>query len=171
MPSPSVFIIFGAAVWPGGQPSNAMRRRVAGALKTANGRPDALYLVTGGIGKHPPSEAAVMASLLQEAGIAPQRILLDEAATDTLESIANCARILKSLPAFGDVFVSSDTYHIPRCRLLFRLFGVSTLAAGVESGRPQNRLARWLYYYLREFAAIPWDVFLGILLLLRSRNL
>jgi vancomycin permeability regulator SanA len=166
--APRVFVVMGAAVWEGGQASNAMRRRVEGALHSANGSPDALFLVSGGVGKHPPSEASIMATLLRDAGVSSERVLLDEASTDTLESVRNCSGILKALPKFGDVIVCSDTYHIPRCRWLFKLYGVSTLPGEVASGRTQNKASRWLYYYLREWAATPWDTLMVLVSKLRS---
>jgi len=153
----------GAAVWSGGRASNAMRRRVEGALASTTGQPNALFLVSGGVGDHPPSEAAVMAVVLREAGVPPSNILLDEASDDTLSSVRNCVRVLESLPSVGEVIVCSDVYHIPRCRWLFRLFGISTRAGQVASGRSQNTLVRWSYYYLRESAALPWDTLIAIL--------
>jgi vancomycin permeability regulator SanA len=164
---PSVIVVLGAAVWEGGKASNAMRRRIDGALQSAQGRPDALFLVSGGVGKHPPSEASVMARLLQDAGTSSERILLDEASADTLESIRNCTRILRALPKFGDVIVCSDIYHIPRCRWLFKLYGITALPGKVASGRSQNKASRWLYYQLREWVAVPWDTLMAILSPLR----
>jgi uncharacterized SAM-binding protein YcdF (DUF218 family) len=157
---PTVVIVMGAAVWEGGRASNAMRRRIDGALLSARGIHDVLFLVSGGVGKYPPSEAEVMAKLLQDAGIAADQILLDDRSTDTLGSVRNCTRILRSLPGFGDVIVCSDIYHIPRCRWLFKLLGVSTLPGKVASGRSQNKASRWVYYYLREIVALPWDTLL-----------
>lgn len=165
---PKVFVIMGAAVWEGGRASNAMRRRVDGALAGAQGLQDASFLASGGVGKYPPSEAAVMARLLQDAGVQADRILLDEASVDTLESVRNCVAILRALPEFGDVIVCSDVYHIPRCRWLFKLYGISSHSGKVASGRDQNTALRWAYYYLREFAALPWDTFLVLVSLLRS---
>ena len=168
--APTVVVVMGAAVWEGGQASNAMRRRIEGALQSARHAPDAVFLVSGGVGIHPPSEASVMAQLLQQAGIPGARILLDEAATDTLESVQNCASIIRSLPDHGDVIVCSDIYHIPRCRWLFKLYGVSTRSGTVASGRTQNKSSRWVYYYLREWAAIPWDTIAALLSMLRNSN-
>ena len=155
----------GAAVWEGGLPSNAMRRRVQAALTSAHNDPQALFLPTGGVGHHPPSEASVMAELLRQAGIAGQNILLEDQSHDTLSSVRNCVRMLRGLPAFGEVVVCSDTYHIPRCRWLFRLYGVATSAAQVASGRSQNSALRWCYYQIREIAAFPLDT----LIVLASR--
>lgn len=168
---PTVFVIMGAAVWADRQASNAMRRRVKGALTSANGRPEAFYLVSGGVGKRPPSEAEVMASLLKESGVNAANILCDAKSTNTLESVRNCITILRQLPKFREVVICTDVYHIPRCRWLFMLLGVRTLPGQVETGRRQNSLGRWIYYYLREFAALPWDTLLVIASKLKSRTL
>ena len=147
----------GAAVWPGSVASNAMRRRVRGALASARDVNHAIFLVSGGIGRNPPSEARVMADLLHQAGVAEQDIILEQASSDTFSSVRNCARILHSLGAFQRIVVCSDTYHIPRCRWLFYLYGVSTEAGWVESGRPENSTLRWLYYQVREIPAFLYD--------------
>ena len=150
----------GAAVWAGGRPSNAMCRRVQAALRSASGYPDALFLPSGGVGKHPPSEARVMAGLLRQAGVAEEKILPEEASHDTLSSVRNCVRILRELPSVREVVVCSDVYHIPRCRWLFRLYGIPSRAGEIESGRPPSSALRWMYYHLREVAAFPWDTLL-----------
>ena len=166
--APPVFVIMGAAVWPDGQASNAMRRRVKGALACATGHPEALFLVSGGVGKQPPSEAEVMSGLLTESGVSKHNILQDAKSTTTLESVLNCTAILKELPATGSVLICTDVYHIPRCRWLFWLAGVPTLPGRVESGRRQNSISRWIYYYLREVVALPWDTFLLMVSNLRA---
>src|SRR6202000_3163567 len=125
---PPVIVIMGAAVWQGGRASKAMCRRVQGALASARGYPDALFLPSGGVGLHPPSEAQVMAELLGQAGVAQGNILIEDASTDTLSSVRNCARLLRSLPGFGDLIICSDAYHVPRCRWLFHLYGFSSRA-------------------------------------------
>lgn len=159
---PAVFVILGAAVWADGVASNAMQRRVRGALASACEYPDAIFIPSGGVGRNPPSEARVMAELLRKAGIAETNILLDEASKDTLSSVRNCVRILRSLPGVTEVVICSDTYHIPRCRWLFRLYGISTRAGRVESGGAQNHPLRWAYYHLREVAAFPFDTMLAL---------
>ncbi len=139
-----------------------MRRRVSGALAGTLKYPDSIFLPSGGVGYYPPSEARVMAALLREAGIPEQKILIEERSTDTLSSIRNCIQILRALPAFSRVVVCTDVYHIPRCRWLFFLAGISTEAGEIESGRAQNSLFRWVFYYLREIAAFPVDTFLAL---------
>ncbi|HEX8813783.1 MAG TPA: YdcF family protein, partial [Terracidiphilus sp.] len=109
--APPVIVIMGAAVWSGGRASNAMRRRVEGALACARHKPSALFLPSGGVGHHPPSEARVMANLLRQAGVAEKNILIEEASDDTLSSVRHCVRMLRGLPGFGDVVICSDGYH------------------------------------------------------------
>ena len=156
----NVFVVPGAAVWPGGAPSNAMRRRVEGAILSADGAEDAIFLLTGGVGRYPPSEARVMRHLLLEEGIAPERILLDEASSDTLESVRNCRRIIAGLSDVSRVIICTDRYHVFRLRWLFFLSGIRTAAGRVPSGRKQNGIGKWLFYYCREIPATIWDTFL-----------
>lgn len=153
----------GAAVWEGGHASNAMRRRVEGALLSARGAINPVFLPSGGIGQHPPSEAEVMSRLLQNAGVPEHNIVRDEDSRDTLQSVRNCVRILHSLPDFAEVVVCSDVYHVPRCRWLFKLYGIATRAGAVISGRAQNMAWRWCYYTLREFPALIWDTLIVLI--------
>jgi vancomycin permeability regulator SanA len=161
--SNDIFVILGAAVWPGGVPSNAMRRRVRGAVFSAQSSLQPIFLVTGAVGRNPPSEAKVMQQILIESGIAPEKILLDEASHDTLASVINCSRIIQAIPDVGSVTVCSDLYHIPRTRWLFYLKGIHTKAGMVEDGRHQTKLMKWLYYCLREIPATVQDTFLSII--------
>jgi len=57
---PSAIIIFGAAVWVGSVPSPALVRRIESAIRIATDNPGAYFIVSGGVGASPPSEAEVM---------------------------------------------------------------------------------------------------------------
>ena len=161
---PVCLVIMGAAVWPGGEPSGAMRRRVQAALAASRAYQDPSFLVTGGLGRFPPSEAEVMQTLLLAAGVPPDRVILDPESRDTLASVVHCAAILRTRP-FGCIVLCTDSYHIPRCRWLFSLAHVRADVAPISSGRAATGTLRWLYYYLRELVALPWDT---LLILLRS---
>jgi uncharacterized SAM-binding protein YcdF (DUF218 family) len=116
------------------------------------------------MGRFPPSEAEVMRRELMRRGILASQISADERSRNTRESIAESARILRSLPAMpGSIFVATDTYHQWRCRLLLRLLGVRTQPAKLSSGLAANGLLQWSFYYLREALAIPKDVFMLVL--------
>jgi vancomycin permeability regulator SanA len=152
-----IFVIMGAAVWPEGVPSKAMRRRVQVAVDTARSSQASLFLPTGGLGRHPPVEAVAMRDLLLEKGIPESRILMESRSRSTLASVINCARIIQSLKAGGRVYICTDTYHQPRCLWLFRLMGIQAKFSPIPSGRSSTGLLRWFYFYCREVAAIPAD--------------
>jgi hypothetical protein len=90
----AVIVIFGAAVRPGGGPSTTLRHRVEAAAAFGARLTAPLYLPTGAKGRHGASEASVMARLLRETGVPPDRILLEETGTDTLSSVRAVARML-----------------------------------------------------------------------------
>lgn len=161
-----VFVILGAAVWKGGVASDAMKRRVAGALLSAKTSEEPCFLVTGGVGRYPPSEASIMKRLLLEYGVAESSIVLEETADDTLSSVKACTAILKTMRDVRSVTVCTDVYHLPRSQWLFRLYGVRTRAGKIASGAREAGSARWLYYWLREVAAIVWDT---LVVMIRSK--
>jgi len=162
-------VIFGAKVYPDGTPSGAVLRRVAAALNAASSSLHPLFLVTGAGRAGGPSEAVVMERLLELRGIPADRVLVDEGSSDTLASVIHCAALIRARGSWNRVIVCSDRYHIPRCRWLFRLLGIRTVAAPVESGRAANGLLRWAYWFIREVPAVPWDTLL--LMLRRGRRL
>ncbi len=161
------FIIFGAAVRKTGEPSGAMIRRVNAVFSIGKDKPGSVYIPTGGIGKTKFSEAATMKKLLMNLGVAEDKIILEEKAKDTLESVINCAAILKQFNNNNQVYVSSDIYHIPRCRLLFYLLAIKTKPACTESGLRANGIIKWSYFYFREIFALPYDA--TLMLIFRHR--
>jgi len=104
-----------------------------------------------------------MSRLLQQAGIQKQNILIEDESHNTLQSVRNCVRILRSLSGPREIVICSDTYHIPRCRWLFRLYGIRTRPGKVRRGRESNTSWRWGYYYLREVAALPWNTLIALM--------
>ena len=105
---------------------------------------------TGAIGRHGPSEASLMATMLREFGVAADHIVLEETATDTLSSAVACARLLAGCP--GPVRLASSFYHLPRCLMLMRMAGVRATTC------PAPPPGKWVWYWrLRECMALPYD--------------
>lgn len=161
-PPDAVIVIFGAAVRPGGRPSAMLRRRVEAAAVFARRFAAPLFLPTGGVGRHGPSEASVMQGLLVESGIVAGRILLEETGTDTLSSARAVARILRANGLAAPVFAASSVFHQPRCVMLLRLFGVPARAAGPPWVSAGSRWTTRAWWWLREAAALPYDLILAI---------
>jgi vancomycin permeability regulator SanA len=157
-------IIFGAAVRPDGAPSITLRRRVEAAVKLGSRLAAPLYVPTGAKGRYGPSEASVMAGLLRELGVPPDRILLEETGTDTLSSVRAVARLI---PEVAAVHVASSGYHLARCLILLRLAGIRADACPPPP-TADKLLERW-YWRLRELLALPYDIALILGLRLAGR--
>lgn len=156
----------GAAVRPGGEPSRALRERVQAALAWGERQdPPALYVPTGGIGRHDPAESAVMSRLLREAGVPMDRIAQEPTGIDTLSSVRACLRLLDLIGFDGEVRVATHGYHLPRTLTLFYLAGRPARAVP-PPGRAVSR--RW-FWRLREVPALPYDAALMAWARLRKR--
>jgi vancomycin permeability regulator SanA len=166
--SPAVIVVFGAAVQADGRPSPSLSRRIGYALEAALADPAASVLCSGAVGRHPPSEAAVMASALTARGVPSERLVLDEASRDTLQSVLAAARFVRER-RLSRCVVCSDRYHILRIRLLLAVLGVRSQTGPLLPGRGGAPLASWMRMRAREALAIPYD--LAIVLTRRRRLL
>ena len=156
----NIFVIFGAAVWPGGVPSLAMQRRVRAALNASSGCDRRLFIPSGGIGKFPPAEAILMQSLLAQEGVLPEEILVESEARDTLETIYKTETLFQSVNPEYVIWVSTDRYHLRRCLWLYRLTGVQARPCPIADGRAETKLSKWIYFCAKEYPALVWDTLL-----------
>ncbi len=153
---PSAIVIFGAAVRPDGRASPSLRRRTLYGAHAAHEQPADLVFCSGGVGRHGASEASIMAEILLEAGIRPDRLVLDEQSRDTLENVVAAARFIQRNALDGAV-ICTDRYHVPRVRMMFALLGVRSRPGPLAEGRAGTRLGYWTAMRLRELAAYPYD--------------
>jgi vancomycin permeability regulator SanA len=156
-------VVMGAAVTADGRPSGALKRRLDAALASKEAHDSRMFLVTGGTGRAGPAEAHVMTEYLLGKGVADGAVIAESASTDTLQSVVNCAAILRNRYDSAGVVIYSDHYHLPRCCLLFRLLGIPATGGIVPSGRDAMGLRKWLYMWLREGLALPFDALLILL--------
>jgi uncharacterized SAM-binding protein YcdF (DUF218 family) len=147
-----VAVVLGAAVWAQGRPSPTLWRRTMHAVELARSGAVGHLLLTGGIGRHPPSEASVMRTIAQRAGVPASRLVLEETAATTLESARACAPIIAAR-GWTRVLIVTDRYHLARSLMAFRHFGVVA-----HGSAPADDTAgwTWLFLHLRELVAIPW---------------
>ena len=152
---PRFAVVLGTQVLLGGKPSRTLDARVRHAARLyAAGRVDRI-LATGGVGKHPPSEAEVMARILREEGVPGEAVLLEDMAKSTWES----ARLVAGLAAeegVSEVLVVTDPLHCVRTAAAFRRAGLIAWAEPVYSS-PMWRVP-WLRrgQFLRESGALVW---------------
>ena len=164
MSATPLIVIFGAVVRADGSPSAALSRRIGYGFEAAQAHLDALVLCSGGVCGPGPSEASIMARVLIEQGVAPERLILDEASRNTIENVAAAAR---QVEAAGHPYViaCSDAYHLPRIRLLLRLHGVRSQPWPCRDRAP---LGHGLAGGLRESLAVPYN--LAALMARRARR-
>jgi uncharacterized SAM-binding protein YcdF (DUF218 family) len=141
-----------------------LRRRVEAAAAFGTRFAAPLYVPTGARGLHGASEASVMARLLRELAVPPDRIVLEETGTDTLSSVR---AVLPLVSGAAAVYVATSGYHLPRCLLLIRIAGLP--ARPCPPPRSAESLSQRWYRRLRELAAIPYDVTLILALRLTKR--
>jgi uncharacterized SAM-binding protein YcdF (DUF218 family) len=150
-PTPRIALILGAAVWPGGQPSPTLRRRVGHAVALWRaGRVDGV-LGCGGTGRNPPSEATVIAKLCREAGMPESAVWCEDQSTTTRENLSNALPILRRIGA-REVVIVTDPYHAPRAQLIARQLGLRA----VTSTPPARSIGprQWLRNAPREALAL-----------------
>jgi uncharacterized SAM-binding protein YcdF (DUF218 family) len=148
-------VILGAQVLSGGRPSRTLRARVRHAARLYAGGEVRLVIPTGGIGRHPPSEAAVAARMLREAGVPEEAILLEEEARNTWES-ARLVAAMARRRGIRSVLVVTDPLHCVRTVGAFRAEGVPACASPVYSSPMWRKPRLRREQFLREIGAIVW---------------
>ncbi len=116
--------VLGAAVWPGG-PSPTLKRRTLHAAGLWEAGVVRHLVVCGGLGKHPPTEAAVMADILTNYGVPKDAITIEDRSTTTEQNIANAAALVGATA----VVIVTDAYHAPRARLIARRLGLKATSS------------------------------------------
>jgi uncharacterized SAM-binding protein YcdF (DUF218 family) len=148
-------LILGAAVWPGGVPSTTLARRVNFAAKLFREGGYAAVIPSGGLGDHPPTEAAVMRELLMQSGVPAEKILLDEDAKSTMDTARFARRWQEAHPDTAIVAVT-DAYHKPRTALALWASGVDARVVAVPNAAPKSTPSQILKMWAREAAALPY---------------
>lgn len=144
-------LVLGAAVWPGGEPSPTLRRRARHAANLFAQGAVSHVIGCGGLGRHPPSEAAVIRAICMAAGVPETAILCEDRSRSTLENIENALPLLRGLGC-PPVVIVTDRYHAGRARLVARHFGLEATASCPDQvGTPKGRLLR---SWLREIPAL-----------------
>ncbi len=150
-----VAVVLGTQVLPGGRPSRPLLARTRHAARLYLEGEVALVIPTGGVGKHPPSEAEVAAKILREAGVPEGAILLEKEARSTRES-ARLVAVMARRRGIRGVLLVTDPLHCVRAVGAFRAEGLLAYASPVYSSPmwrdPRLRLGQ----FLREIGAITW---------------
>lgn len=99
-----------------------------------------------------------MRQLMVESGIAPDAILSERKARDTLESVRFRDAILRTAGDVTEVIPCTSRYHVPRCVALLRLLGWKVRTVEMPSDAGAGRRRKLLLYSFKELVALPYDV-------------
>lgn len=150
-----VCIILGAQMKESG-PSDVLQRRLDKALGYLQENPDTVVVVSGGQGGNEPvSEARGMRDYLVARGIAEERILMEDASTNTWENLAYSAKLIDK--GSDRVVIVTNNFHVFRAVSIAEKQGynaVQGMAASTHRGNLLNNL-------LREFLGVLKDFFVG----------
>ena len=150
-----VIVVLGAAVRHGGRPSPAMYRRMMHGVELFRQGKARQFLVTGGLGHYPPSQAEVMRDIAIAEGVPGAQIHLEDSAQTTLESATHTAVIMRQ-NGWTRALVVTDSVHLPRTLLAFRSAGLDTVGSGVRSAWRQGPFRHWTYYVFYELTGFAW---------------
>lgn len=147
-------IILGAQMKTSG-PSDVLKRRLDRALVYLRENPETLAIVSGCQGSNEPvSEARGMYDYLVGAGIAPERILLEEASRNTRENLEFSGRLLSRQE--NSVVLVTNNFHMFRALRLAEGAGyghVQGLAASSYPWTLPNNLLREFMGVVKDFIA------------------
>lgn len=155
-PGADYCIVLGAQ-WKTSGPSEVLRRRLDKAVEYLEENPETRVIVTGGQGSDEiMAEADGMAAYLQEAGIAPERILVENKSRNTYENLAFSAKIAGLDEETCRVVVVTNNFHVFRAVKIAEKQGYQAegLAAGSAAYMLPNNL-------LREFVGVLKDILAG----------
>ena len=145
-PVSDTLIVLGTTV-NGTEPSPMLKQRLDAAVEFLNAHPETACIVTGGKGDEINlSEAQCMFNYLTAAGVAEDRITMEDRATSTVENLRNVRSMLDT----NEVTILSSDFHLFRSGLIARDAGftASLIPAKTE---PLTLLAPW---FLREIFAL-----------------
>ncbi|MBQ8208916.1 MAG: YdcF family protein [Clostridia bacterium] len=125
LPENTVVVTLGAKVEASGQPGKVLKRRLDTTYKMLSERGDLICVVSGGQGSDEPiSEAQCMKDYLVSRGIAPERIIMEDEAHNTIENIENTLALLEEKGGYGGFAVVTTNFHLPRAKYLSSRLGV-----------------------------------------------
>ena len=145
-PGGEILIVLGTTV-NGTEPSPMLKQRLDAAVQYLNACPEAVCIVTGGKGDEQNlSEAQCMFNYLTAAGIAENRITMEDRATTTVENLQNVRKMLDT----NQVDILSSDFHLYRAGLIAKEAGFIPTLIPSKTG-PLGLLAPW---FLREIIAL-----------------
>lgn len=146
VPPAPIAIVFGAGVWPDGEPSLMLSDRLDAAISLYRQGKVQRLLMTGDNSREDYNEVAAMKRYVVERGVPADLVNLDYAGFRTYDSAYRARTIF----GINRAILVTQQYHLPRALFLTDSFGIA--AVGLKAGR--ENYPRQEFYNLRELAAL-----------------
>jgi uncharacterized SAM-binding protein YcdF (DUF218 family) len=154
-PQAAAAVVLGAQVLSGGWPSRTLRVRALFAARLYSKGVVGIIIPSGGVGKHPPSEAAATAEVLRNAGVPDEDVLLEEQGRSTRDSARLVTKLARAR-GIEHVLVVTDPLHCVRAVSMFREAGLPATAAPVYDSPMWRSPILRRGQLLREIGAVVW---------------
>lgn len=136
-------VVLGTTVHANGRVSFFLQARLDRAVELYRMGFFPRILVSGGLGKEGQQEAFAMQRYLVTQGLPIEAILVDTEGNDTFLTAAHTAALMKK-QGWQSVMVISQYFHLPRCQLALKRFGIPHVV------RSYARL-----YMIRDLYSVP----------------
>jgi uncharacterized SAM-binding protein YcdF (DUF218 family) len=144
---PEYLVVLGCGIKPDGSPTLALKNRLDLSMKYAKEHPDTYIVMSGGQGPNEPMpEAHAMAYYLIDRGINPERIIIEDRSSSTMENFKYTKQILGEN---DEIAFITNNFHVFRSNILAKRNGFTAYGYGAPT--PGIVL---INSYLREFFAI-----------------
>lgn len=147
-------IVLGAGL-KGDVPTLSLRNRLDAALEWLEAHSDCVAVVSGGQGpgeNMPEGEA--MGIWLEARGIEPERIIVEDKSTSTMENLENSFALIREAGGEpdGNCAIITSEYHLCRAKLMARSLGVEAWGVAAHTSWP----SLMLNYFIREAFAVTY---------------
>lgn len=158
-PAPAdAILVLGASVWPGERPSPILLSRIEAGVALYRQGYAPRIIVSGGLGKFPPSEAEVMRRVAVGMGVPPEDIFIEDQSHSTMDNIRNSAKILAA-HGWGSVLLVTDPYHVFRACRIAADAGLDVRPVPVANSPGWTIPRLRAYYTIREvFAVLAYEI-------------
>ena len=150
-----VAVVLGTEVLPDGRPSRTLEARVRHAARLYRDGRVSKLIPTGGLGKNPPAEAAVMGRVLREQGVPDGNVVIEDRALNTWDSARLIAVFARKLGE-DRVLVVTDPLHCVRTAASFERAGLAAWAEPVYDSPMWREGWSRRGQLVREAGALVW---------------
>ena len=150
-------VVFGAAEYAG-RPSPVYRARLDHGFDLFQKGLAPVVITTGGAAQDPDfSEGGVGRDYLARRGIPEQSLIAETQSSDTAQSAARVANILRANGMHTCIAVS-DAYHVFRIRELLEHEGVQAEVAPRPESRPRSQWEKFVAVMREAMSYLVWEV-------------